>query len=238
MKANENPWMYVSVLLGVLLVVAVSLNFMTYQTLSKALSGGSLGGSPSGGNQAPIVVPPPSQPAAPSGPVQVDLSGTYSRGPANAKVTIVEYSDFQCPFCSRSYPTMKAVLQKYGNDVRLVYKHFPLSFHPEATPAAEASECAGEQNKFWEFHDKVFENQDSMSVANYKKWAGELGLKQAQFDQCADSRKYKSKVEQQTQQGQADGVSGTPTFYINGQQIVGAQPQSVFEQAIDAVLKQ
>jgi len=199
-KKVKYPWVYVSFVVGILVIVAISFIFLNQQ---------------------------PNQSSEP-----------YSKGPADAKVTMVEYSDFQCPYCGMSYPVVKALQQKYGNNLRFVYKHFPLPFHPNAEPAAEASECAGEQSKFWEYHDKLFENQDSLSNANYKKWAGELGLKQAQFDQCVDSRKYKSKVEQQTKQGQDDGVSGTPTFYINGQKIVGARPQSVFEQAIDAALKQ
>ncbi len=238
MKHSENPWMYVSVLLGVLLVITVSLNFLTYQSLTNALSGGSLGGIPSGGQAAPIVLPPQNpQPSAPTGPIQVDLSGAYSQGSANAKITLVEYSDFQCPFCSRALPTVKALQQKYGNDLRFVYKHFPLSFHPNAQPAAEASECAGEQGKFFEFHDLLFANQESLSTANYKKWAGDLKLDQAKFDSCVDSSKYKQKVQDDFNEGQRDGVSGTPSFYVNGQQIVGAQPAQAFESIIDQILK-
>ncbi len=236
MKHESNPWMYVSVLLGVLLVVTVSLNFLTYQTLGNALGGS----NPIGGGTVPqqaVVVPPTQQGApAPQQIVNPDLTGTYAKGPANAPVTIVEYSDFQCPFCGRATPTIEAVTKKYGDKVRLIYKHFPLSFHPNAQPAAEASECAGEQGKFWQFHDKLFANQETLSADNYKLWAKELGLDLTKFNSCVDTRKYQQKVQTQFSQGSADGVSGTPTFYINGKQIVGAQPQQAFEQIIDAEL--
>ena len=127
-------------------------------------------------------------------------------------------------------------MAKYPNDVKVVYKHFPLSFHPQAHIAAEASECAGDQNKFWEFHDKLFENQAQLQggATQLKAWAKELGLNTATFDSCFDSGKHKAKVDKQFSEGQADGVSGTPSFFINGQLLVGAQPQSAFEQIIDA----
>ena len=152
------------------------------------------------------------------------------------KVTIVEYSDFQCPFCARAFPTIKEVLSTYGDKVELVYKHFPLAFHPEAQKSAEASECAKDQGKFWEYHDKIFENQASLSTANYKKWAADLGLDTSKFNTCLDSGEKAALVQSDFKEGQGKGVSGTPTFFINGEQLVGAQPLSKFKEVIDRQL--
>lgn len=159
-------------------------------------------------------------------------------GGKNAKVTIVEYSDFECPFCSRAYPTMKQVLDTYGDDVRLVYRHYPLSFHPQAQKAAEASECAADQGKFWEYHDVVFENQALLAggVTQMKKWAADLGLNATRFNNCLDSGEKASKVLTQMNEGSALGVSGTPGFFVNGVSVVGAQPFSTFQQIIDQEL--
>lgn len=160
----------------------------------------------------------------------------HIRGNKNAKVQLVEYSDFQCPFCERAYPTLQQVLKEYGDKVSLEYRHYPLSFHPFAQKAAEASECAGEQGKFWEFHDKNFENQTSLSLDAPKVWAKELGLNMNKFVSCLDSGKYAKKVADQTNEGQAKGVNGTPTTFVNGQPVIGAQPYEAFKQAIDAEL--
>ncbi len=159
-------------------------------------------------------------------------------GSFNAPVTLVEFSDFQCPYCSRHYPTLKQIAATYGNKVRIVYKHFPLSeIHPYAIKAAEASECAGEQNKFWEFHDKVFENQQALSFESLKQWAKEIGLNATTFNTCLDSGKFTAKVQQDYQEGVAKGVQGTPATFVNGKLVVGARPLSDFQQAIDAELK-
>src|SRR5690606_33549707 len=123
-------------------------------------------------------------PTAPAGRVNVQLTeNDHIRGDPEAPVLIVECCDFECPFCERAFPTVKQVLDTYGDDVALVYRHFPLSFHPQAQKAAEASECAADQGKFWEYHDRVFEQQALLSggVAQMKKWAGELGLNQSRF---------------------------------------------------------
>lgn len=160
----------------------------------------------------------------------------HIRGNKNAKVKLVEYSDFQCPFCERAYPTLQQVLKDYGDKVSLEYRHYPLSFHPFAQKAAEASECAAEQGKFWEFHDKNFENQTSLSFEALKQWAKDLGLNTKKFNNCLDTDKYAQKVADQTKEGGAKGVNGTPTTFINGQPVVGAQPYEAFKQAIDAEL--
>lgn len=161
------------------------------------------------------------------------------KGDPDAPITIVEFSDFQCPFCSRFYENTLPELKKEYIDtgkVKIVYRDFPLSFHPEAQGGAEAAECANDQGKFWEMHDKIFENQAIMGTSSYKAWAEELGLDTEQFNSCLDNGDKTAEVRADFAAGQAAGVSGTPTFFINGQKIVGAQPFSVFKQAIDAEL--
>ena len=172
--------------------------------------------------------------------VQVSADDDPVKGDANAPVEIIEFSDFQCPFCSRWYSDALPQIQKEYIDtgkVKLVYRDFPLSsIHPQATPAAEAAECAKEQGKFWEFHDKLFENQASLSTASYKQWAQELGLNTQQFNDCVDKKKYQSEVTKDYQDGQAAGVTGTPSFFVNGINIRGAQPFSAFKTIIDQEL--
>lgn len=161
----------------------------------------------------------------------------HIRGNSNANITLVEFSDFQCPFCEKQYQTLKQLQKEYPKEIRLVYKHFPLGFHQYAQKAAEASECASEQDGFWEYHDKLFENQSSYSVENFKKWASDLGLKSSQFNNCLDSGKYAQKVQADAKEGQEKGVDGTPATFINGQLISGALPYATFKEAIDSLLK-
>jgi protein-disulfide isomerase len=162
----------------------------------------------------------------------------HVRGDFNAPITLVEFSDFECPFCARHYPTLKKILEDYKGKVRLVYKHFPLSFHPNAQKAAEASECADEQGKFWEYHDKLFENfQNGYSLEKFKQWAKELGLDTKKFNDCLDSGKYAKKVQEDYQEGVQKGVNGTPTTFVNGQPISGALPYDSFKEIIDSILK-
>ena len=161
------------------------------------------------------------------------------RGSPDAKVTIIEFSDFQCPFCGKfwkeTYPQLMKEYVETGK-AKFVFRDYPLEFHPEAQKAAEASECAHEQGKFWEYHDKIFENQQSLSVANEKQWAKDLGLDSAKFDNCLDSGKYAEEVKKDAAEGSAAGVSGTPGFFVNNQIISGAVPFEVFKQAIEAEL--
>jgi len=162
------------------------------------------------------------------------------RGDSNAKVTIVEFSDFQCPFCAKAYPTVKQTLETYSGKVRLVYRDFPLSStHPLAQKAAEASECAEEQGKFWEYHDKLFESQAEWAgkgAEQFKKYAQDLGLDAEKFNACLDSDKYREEVLKDLGDGQKLGVTGTPTFFINGKMLVGAQPFEAFKQIIEEEL--
>ncbi len=166
-------------------------------------------------------------------------------GNPNAPVTIIEYSDFQCPYCGRFARDVYQQLKKDYVDtgkVRIIFQHFPLGFHKNAMNAALAAECAGEQGKFYPYHDVLFQKQQEWSeLANprdvFISYAKQLGLDEAKFAACYDTQKYKQKVQEQQSAGQAKGVSGTPTFFINGQRLVGAQPYSAFKALIDAALQ-
>lgn len=170
--------------------------------------------------------------------VEVSAGNGAVLGSSDAPVTIIEFSDFQCPFCKKGYDTMKQVEEEYvaSGKVKLVFRNFPLSFHSEAKPAALAAECAKEQGEFWEYHDKLFENQDVLGEENYKKWAKELGLDEQKFNSCFDSKKYESNVDADLADGQSYGVSGTPAFFVNGKMINGAQPYEVFVEEIEKAL--
>lgn len=168
--------------------------------------------------------------------LKVADGGRPARGPAAALVQIIEFSDFECPFCLRAHPTVLKVLSTYGDKVRLVYRHYPLPNHPNARPAAEASACADEQGKFWEFHDRLFENQTKLTAADLKQYASTLGLDSGKFNACFDSHKFAAQVEDDMEAGEAVGVSGTPAFFINGRVVSGAQPFEVFKRIIDEEL--
>ena len=193
------------------------------------------------------------QPSAPqqqpsiqdTGPVRalVEIGDAPVLGNNDAEITIIEYSDYECPFCSRFYQQTELLLRSEYIDtgkVRIAYKDFPLSsIHQNAQKAAEASRCAGEQGKYWEMHDLMFEKQSewsSQGVAKLKEYATELGMNQENFNSCLDTGKYASAVLKDFNEGSSLGVSGTPSFFINGIQIVGAQPYSVFKQIIDQEL--
>jgi protein-disulfide isomerase len=166
---------------------------------------------------------------------QVEAKGP-ARGPNNAPVTVVEFSDFQCPFCSRAHDTVEQVMQNYAGKVRLVFRHFPLEFHKNAAKAAEAAMCANEQGKFWEYHDLLFKNQSTLEVPQLKDHAKEVGLESGTFSACLDSGKYKKDVDEDMAAGQKVGVSGTPAFFINGVMLSGAQPFDEFKKVIDQEL--
>ena len=177
-------------------------------------------------------------PTAPNEPVDVVVAkDDWIRGNKNAKVTLVEFSDFQCPYCLQFNPTIEQVRKDYPDTVRIVFKHYPLtSIHPMAQKAAEAAECAGDQKKFWEMHDKLFANQTSLSVDNYKAWAKELSLNQSKFDKCLDDNTKQAKVAADQKYGDSLGVSGTPTSFVNGFSVQGAQGYDVVKAKIDAEL--
>ena len=158
-------------------------------------------------------------------------------GPASAPVTLVEFSDFQCPFCQRVEPTLKQLRTTYGDKLRIVWKDFPLTqIHPQAFKAGEAGHCAGDQGKYWEYHDRLFANQQALQPADLKKHAVDLGLNAAAFGTCLDSSKYGERVRDGVSQGDRLGVNSTPTVFVNGRRFSGAQPYEVFVAAIDEEL--
>jgi protein-disulfide isomerase len=167
------------------------------------------------------------------------------KGSADAKVAIVEFSDFECPFCASFYKeTLPKIISEYVDKglVKVDYRHYPLSFHPQALPSANAAECANEQGKFWEMHDKIFsENVGGAlglaTVDTYKTWAQELGLEASVFDSCLDEQRYKDIIDSDFALGNELVVNATPTFFINGKQLVGAQPFESFKAIIDEELK-
>jgi protein-disulfide isomerase len=169
--------------------------------------------------------PPVAAPSAPAPRTDVAValrSDDPARGDARAPVTVVEFSDFQCPFCSRAVPAVKEVEQAFGKDVRVVWKHLPLAFHPNAMPAALAAEAAREQGKFWEMHDKLFANQQALSDASYEQYAKELKLDLGRFQAARQSPETKKRVEADLAAATAAGVTGTPTFVVNGEVVVGS----------------
>lgn len=168
-------------------------------------------------------------------PVSIDTSKDYVRGAKNAAIMLVEYSDFECSFCKKHFPTMDQLLKDYEGKIGFVYKHYPLPFHKNAQKSAETSECAGEQGKFWEMHDKLFTAND-LSVENIKKLAKDLKLNTNQFNKCLDDGKYEQKIKDQTQEAVKFGVTGTPATFVNGYKISGSYPVSLFKEVIDAIL--
>lgn len=183
----------------------------------------------------------PAPTAAPIVPVAIEAGTSPSWGPEDAPVTIVEFSDFQCPFCARyttqTYPLLR---ETYGDRVRYVFKHYPIAgLHPDAERAGIAAECAHEQDRFWEYHDALFDNQADLSQAALLLYARQVEVPNIeQFTECLTTQKYAATVEADLQLGNRLGVSGTPTFFINGLPLVGAQPYSTFEAAIQQALQQ
>jgi len=170
--------------------------------------------------------------------IEVATDGKPSLGVDNAPVTIVEFSDFQCPFCRQVQPTLKRLMTDYAGKVRLVFRDFPLrSIHPQAQKAAEAAQCAAEQQKFWSYHDKLFA-ATSLQVADLKKYAHELDLNEEQFTSCLDSNKYAGGIDADMQAGQNAGVNATPTFFVNGYPLSGAASYEHFKEVVDAALEQ
>jgi protein-disulfide isomerase len=173
-------------------------------------------------------------------PTKVDITlkdTDHVRGDADAKVTLVEYSDFECPYCQTLNTTLDQILTDYKGKVKLVYRYFPLtSIHANAQKAAEAAECAGDQDKFWEMHDKLFANQSALTVTDLKKYAKDLGLNTTTFNNCLDKGTDAAIVTSDQTEGESYGVNGTPATFINGTLVSGALPYASFKTAIDAAL--
>ena len=169
--------------------------------------------------------------------VPVDAKRDAIKGSSDkALVTIVEFSDFQCPFCSRAAATVASLEKDYGDKVRIVFKHTPLPFHQNAKPASSAAIAAGMQGKFWEFYDKAFANQQALSDENYQAWAKEIGLNVDKFNKDRKDEAVAKQIEDDIAAGQLVGIRGTPGFMINGRKVVGAQPANVFKAVIDEEL--
>jgi len=158
-------------------------------------------------------------------------------GNKNAKIVMIEYSDFQCPYCKNHQQTMNQLVDEYGDDIAWVYRHFPIpSLHPFANMAALSSECAAEQGKFWEYSDALYDNQDSFSSNYFGELAGQLGLKTSQFDDCLSSAKYQSVVSADIADAEQAGITGTPGTFINGELVKGAVPYESLKSYFDTLL--
>lgn len=184
-------------------------------------------------NPVEVYIPKPRRPTFP-----VEAGNSPFAGDKDAKVTIVEFSDFQCPFCAKGADILKEIKKKYGKKVKVVFKNFPLPFHNHAEQAAVAGMCANEQStdSFWKMHDEMFANQDSLDAEGLKKTAKKIGLKMDAFEKCLTENKYLAQVKADMEEGKNVKVKSTPTFFINGQLINGAQPMEVFSELIDEEL--
>jgi len=173
-------------------------------------------------------------------PLRTDIvtAGYPARGPANAPVTVVEFADFECPFCGGLHPTLKLVERNYADKVRFVYRQFPLTnIHPNAQKAAEASLCANEKQRFWEFHDSMFGEQSRLDVASLKQRAQTLGLNTSAFNTCLDSGRQADAIQKDKEDGRKSGVTSTPTLFINGRLLGGNRPYADIREVIEDELK-
>lgn len=237
--SQSTVWKAATVILAVLFVISLFTG-----GFGLGGTGAAVANVGSNGNvQVPTQQPNPTQGQQQVVKAQVDVQGEPCMGDEDADVQIVEFSDYQCPFCQRAFqqtfPEIKKLVD--SGDVRYCFKDYPLPFHEQADEAAIAANCAGAQGKYWEMHEKLFTTQGSWSgntnVASvFTGYAKELGLDESQFNSCVTDAEQKSEVDGDTAEGSAAGVSGTPTSYINGQQVVGAQPWAAFKAIIDAEL--
>jgi len=194
-----------------------------------AVRAGGLGGRPSQRAEGP---PQPD----PNKRHEVNLSGAPIRGDQSAKITVVAFSDFQCPFCNRVNPTLAKLLETYPGKVRIAFKHLPLRIHPDAPGAHAAAEAAGRQGKFWEMYDKIFANQRDLKPETFRTYAKDLGLDVARFDKDVADASVKQRIEADTKEAEKLGVAGTPAFFINGRYLSGAQPYESFQKIVDEEL--
>ncbi len=240
-KVNKTV-LYSAGFLIVGVIVGLTLGSFVNVSFSKKDNGGQVALN----NQPSANQPANNQPVAAPSPKITLTAADHLKGAKNAQVIIVEYSDFQCPYCKKHYPTMLQVMKEYGNKVALVYRHFPLSFHANAQISAEGSECASEQGKFWEFADILFTKGQGdgtgLTPPDLEQYAKDLGLNSTQFDNCLANKKYASVVNADQASGSAAGVDGTPANIIlkkdgTTQLISGAVPFETLKAAIDAALK-
>ncbi|MBV1858988.1 MAG: thioredoxin domain-containing protein, partial [Nannocystaceae bacterium] len=169
---------------------------------------------------------------------RVPVGGSAVRGPADAKVTLVMVTDFECPYCKRVQLTLRALERRYGADLRIVVKHNPLAFHSRARPAALAAEAAHEQGKFWELHDLLYENSRSLSDEDIRRWAKKAGCDMSRFRTDQRSASLARRVDEDIALAKRVGARGTPAFFVNGRFLSGAQPQEAFAKVIDEEVKE
>jgi protein-disulfide isomerase len=231
-KNGSNNQMLLGFLGGISVVSVIALIILSIAFVS-AQNGGGFAKKSGGGGSGSGVAPDTTN------ALEV-LEGEHIRGNPDADITIIEWSDFQCPFCQRFTNTLDRIVEDYGDKVRVVYRHFPLdSIHPYARKAAEASECAGEQNNFWEYHDLLYAQQSSIGsggVNFLKSAAGQLNLDQSKFDECLDSGKYRELVDNHYKVGLSAGVTGTPGSFLNGRTLGGAVPYESLKASIESLL--
>ena len=230
MVSKVGLWKIISAVLAIVLILSI-------------WTGGFGQGAPAADKAA---APTPSAPSQPSPAADLDMDELADDDPflgkADAPVTIIEFSDYECPFCARFYSqTLGQIKSEYidTGKVKFVYRDFPLSFHPQAVPSAVAANCAGEQDKYFEYHDKIFINGGAggKGAADYKRYAEEISLDIGTWETCLNNPKHKTEIQKDMSDGTKAGIRGTPGFVINGQLISGAQPFSVFQQIIDAELQ-
>ena len=195
-----------------------------------------IAGAPAGGPAAPAARPSRPGRPDPSKKYDVEIGKAPTKGPDSAKVKIVEWSDFQCPFCRRVGPTLAQIEAEYGDKVQLAFKHMPLSMHTKARPAHKASQAAALQGKFWEMHDLIFADQRGMSEAKYLEYATQLELDLDQFKKDMASPGIEALIASDMSQASKLGVTGTPAFFVNGRFLSGAQPFASFKALIDLEL--
>ena len=227
---KHTMWQVGTFLFAALFVISLFTGGFGMGKSDRTITGGAVGVPTDDSGNVPA--PEPSR-------AQVSVDDDAVLGKSDAPVTMIEFTDYQCPFCERhftqTYPQIKKDYVDTGK-VKLVVRDFPLSFHENAQKAAEAAECAGEQNKYWEMHDKLFQNQQALDVASLKTYAQQIGLNTAKFNSCLDSGQMASEIRKDMTDGQSYGVQGTPAFFINGKLVSGAQPYAAFKSAIDAEL--
>ncbi|MEK6706251.1 MAG: DsbA family protein [Bdellovibrionota bacterium] len=172
--------------------------------------------------------------------IPVEVGNAPVSGKADAPITVIEFSDFQCPFCARAADTVTELRKKYGEKVRVAFKHFPLPMHQEAKPVSEASMCVNEQSsdKFWKFHDLAFKNQSKLDTASLESYAKQSGADIAKYSECIKAKKYADLVSKDLEYGEKIGVKSTPTFFVNGQLVSGAVPMETFAEIIEDELGQ
>ncbi len=190
----------------------------------------------SAGSPAAVPSPPQADAALPP-PVAVDAGGAPSEGPASAKVVVVEFGDFECPYCGEEEPIVTEMLSDYAGQIRFVFEEFPLSsIHPYAELAAEAALAANAQGRFWPYHDMLYANQTALARSDLDRYASMLGLDLTQFDAALDDHTFQGAVAADVAYGERLNVTGTPTFFVNGVRVVGAVPYSELQSVINAAI--